>query len=118
MEGADPAKLPARGAKLYNGGMGFRSKGNGRKSGPAKDDRTALKIRLRGKDNSPLSMQEIRDGLMEAARQLTAYEPGYRVKFATLYLTMVDDDGDPVRINDANELDIFPYKTAADEHGI
>lgn len=99
--------------------MGFPSKGRGRKSGPAKkDDNTALKIRLRGKDNVPLTMQEIRDGLMEAARKLTEYEPGYRAKFATLYLTMVDADGDPVRINEANELEIFPYKTAADEHGV
>jgi len=57
-------------------------------------------------------------GLIEAARQLKQYEPGYRAKFATLYLTIVDEDGTLVRNNLDNELIIFPYKTAADEHGV
>ena len=74
----------------------------------------ALKIKLRGKDDAPLSMAELREGLLEAARQLKQYEAGYRAKFATLYLTMVDEDGRPVRIDD---ITIYPYKTAADEHG-
>ena len=98
--------------------MGFSGKGTGKKSGPFKDDTATLKIKLRGKDNAPLTMQELREGLLEAARQLKQYEPGYRAKFATIYLTMVDEDGQPVRINDANELVIYPYKAAADEHGV
>lgn len=81
-------------------------------------ENAALKIRLRGKDNAPLTMQELREGLLEAARELKEYEPGYRAKFATIYLTMIDENGEPVRINDANELTIYPYKTAADEHGV
>ncbi len=63
-------------------------------------------------------MQQLCEGLLEAARQLKEYEPGYRAKFATIYLTMVDEDGTPVRINDANELTIFPYRSAAEEHGV
>ena len=98
--------------------MRFRSKGGGRKSAPPKDDRTALKIKLRGKDNLPLTMQEMRDGLMEASRELHKHERGYRVKSATIYLTMVDENGEPVRINDANELTIYPYRSAAEEHGV
>jgi hypothetical protein len=31
---------------------------------------------------------------------------------------MIDDDGTPVRINDANELTVYPYKSAAEEHGV
>ena len=98
--------------------MGFRSKGRGRNSGPPKDENSALKIKLRGKDNAALTMQQLSEGLLEAARQLKQYEPGYRAKSATIYLTMVDEDGPSVRINDANELIIFPYKSAAEEHGI
>jgi hypothetical protein len=98
--------------------MELRTKRSGRKSGSTKDDNAALKIRLRGKDNAPLSMVEVREGLLEAARTLQEYEKGYRAKYATLYLTIVDEDGQPVRINEANELTIYPYKTAADEHGV
>lgn len=95
-----------------------RSNGKGRKPGPPKDDSPALKIKVRGKDNAALTMQQLREGLIEAARQLKEYETGYRAKSATIYLTMVDEDGTPVRINDANELTIFPYKSAAEEHGV
>ena len=60
-------------------------------------------------------MAELREGLLEAARALQPYEKDYRAKSATIYLTMIDGDGQPVRINDANELVIYPYKTVADE---
>lgn len=93
-------------------------KGSPRGAGKNKDDNTALKIRFRGKDNAPLSMAELREALLEAARELQVYEDGYRAKFATLYLTMVDADGAPVRINKDNELTIYPYRSAADDHGL
>ncbi|RVI30877.1 hypothetical protein [Sinorhizobium meliloti] len=98
--------------------MGFHTKRGGRKASAPKDDNTALKIKLRGQDNVPLTMPELREALLEAARQLKEYEPGYRAKFATIYLTMVDANGEPVRINHANELTIYPYKTAAEENGL
>jgi hypothetical protein len=93
-------------------------KGSPRRAGKNKDDTTALKIRLRGKDNAPLSMAELREALLQAARELQVYEDGYRAKFSTLYLTMVDADGNPVRINEANELTIYPYRSAAEDHGL
>jgi hypothetical protein len=65
-----------------------------------------------------MTMQEMREGLLEAARELKKYEAGYRAKFATIYLTMIDEHGDPVRVNDANEIVIYPYKAAADEHDV
>lgn len=98
--------------------MGLRIKRGGKKSGPAKDDNSALKIRLRGKDDAALSMPELRDCLLEAARKLKLYEHSYRAKFATIYLTMIDEDGNAVRINAGNELVIRPYLTAADERGV
>lgn len=88
------------------------------KSTAERGESQALKVRLRGQDNAPLSIAQLREGLLEAARELQQYEGGYRAKFATLYLTLVDEDGTPVRVNEANELTIFPYRAAADDHGL
>ena len=84
--------------------------------GTPKGEGSAFKIRLRGKDGAPLSMQELRDGLFEAARQLKQYEDAHRAKWATLYLTLVDEDGKEV-MPMPGELEIYPYKSAADEYG-
>ncbi len=98
--------------------MAPRFRKGGGKPSPGKDESSSLKIRIRGKDNAPLGMDELREGLIEAARAMQEYQGGYRVKFTTIYLTMVDEKGQPVRINDANELAIYPYRSAADEHGV
>lgn len=79
---------------------------------------TALRIKLKGRDNAPLTMSEWRETLLEAARQLLPYENGYRIKSADIYIRMVDENGTEVRINQKNELTLYSYKTAADEHGI
>ena len=89
-----------------------------RRSRPPKKSGTALKVKLCGKDDAPLTMRELREGLLEAAKLLKGYEAAYRAKSVTLYLTIIDDSGRPVRINDANDLVIHPYKTAADEYGL
>lgn len=96
--------------------MGIRAKGSGRKAAPPKSEIPALKVKLRGKDNGALSMQQLGEGLLEAAGILKQYEDGYRIRSATLYLTMVDEHGTPVRINQTNELTIYPYQSAAEEH--
>ena len=85
------------------------------KSGPGKDD-TAFKIRIRGRDNAPLSMSELREGLIEAAKRLEPYAGKHRAKWATIYLTLIDENGETVRIDASNEWTIYPYKSAADEH--
>lgn len=84
----------------------------------AKDDRSTLKVKIRGKDNTPVTIQELAEGLLDLIRLLKKYEAGYRVRYPALYLTMIDEDGQPVRINDANELTLYPYRTAAEEHGL
>ncbi|WP_247819078.1 hypothetical protein [Bradyrhizobium sp. 40] len=58
------------------------------------------------------------EGLLEAARMLKQHESGYRVKTATLYVTMIDENGDAVRLNDKNELTLYPYKSHAEEFGL
>lgn len=93
----------------------MKKKGNRKPKSP-KGESAAFKIRLRGKDGAPLSMQEIRDGLFEAARKLAPLEATHRAKWATLYLTMVDEDGKEVLPDPSGEWEIFPYKCAADEY--
>lgn len=104
-------QLPARRALGHN-----RCVSKVRKS-RRKDSLAAFKIRLRGKDDAPLSMQEIRDGLYEAARRLHRYEGTHRAKWVTLYLTMIDEDGNEVLPNRNGQWTIYPYKCAADEFG-
>lgn len=88
-------------------------KRSGGRTGPASN---SFKIKLRGKDNAPLSMTEMRQGLYEIVHKLARYE-AYRAKWVTLYLTLVDENGNEVRINEKGEWTIYPYKSAADEQG-
>ena len=87
------------------------------KRGKQKKDSSGFKIKLRGKDGAPLSMTEMRDGLYEIARRLQPFQEGYRVKRATLYLIVVDADGNEVLLTRDGEWTIYPYKCAADEFG-
>ena len=61
-----------------------------------KQKNTSFKIKLRGKDNAPLSMQELQQGLYDIARKLERYAD-YRAKWVTVYLTLIDEDGNEVR---------------------
>ena len=98
--------------------MASRKTRTGGKAGSHYSRTGSLKLRIRGKDGGPLTMRELREGLMEAARALAPYEAEYRAKSASLYLTMIDEDGRPVRLNEANELTIDAYRTAAEELGL
>lgn len=82
-----------------------------------KDIGRGFKVKLRGRDGAPMSMPEMRDGLYEIARRLQPFQDGYRVKYATLYLTVVDADGNEVLLSREGEWTIYPYKCAADEFG-
>ena len=81
-----------------------------------KQKNTSFKIKLRGKDNAPLSMQELQQGLFDIARRLERYAD-YRAKWVTVYLTLIDEDGNEVRIDKKGEWTLYPYRSAADEHG-
>lgn len=82
---------------------------------PSSQSSDTLKIRLCGKDEAPLSMKQLRDGLYQAARELLPYDKNYRARSVTLYLTVIDEDGRPVRLTRTGEIKIFPYKCAADD---
>ena len=85
-------------------------------TGPKKPDSEAFKIKLRGKDNAPLSMPDVQQGLLEVIRRLRAHDM-LRAKWVTLYMTMIDEDGKEVLPDPSGEWEIYPYKSAADEHG-
>jgi hypothetical protein len=101
---------PARGRRYPRAKKGSA----GVKEPPQKETGTAFRIKLRGKDNAPLSMAEVRQGLLEAARRLKDYD-GYRAKWVTLYLTVVDADGNEVLPDPKGEWTLHPYKSAAEE---
>ncbi len=88
-----------------------------KRSSTKKPDGEPFKIKLRGKDNAPLSMTEIKQGLYDIARKLKPLEQ-YRAKWVTLYLTMIDEDGNEIRPDPKGEWILYPYKSAADEHGV
>jgi len=89
-----------------------------RRTGTKPPQDATLKVRIRGRDDAPLSIAELRQGLYQLAQKLERYDGEYRAKRSTLYLVLVDDKGQEVRINDSGEMSIFPYSSAADEHGI
>lgn len=94
-----------------------KTKRPGTKSGKSpKGAGSAFKIPLRGKDGAPLSIQELRDGIYEAARYLQQFDGTLRAKWATLYVTMVDEDGKEVLPDPSGEWEIFPYRCAADQY--
>ena len=96
---------------------GIRKKTASKKSSSRASEGAALKIKLRGKDDAPLSMQNVREGLYEAIWRLLPFAPPYRAKWVMLYLTLVDEHGDPVVPPDGNTWEINVYRSAADEHG-
>ncbi len=93
----------------------------GRTSKPAtvkKDGGSAFKIRIRTEHGDALSMQEIRDGLFEAARRLQSHKDCNRAKWVTLYLTVLDRGGKEVWPDPSGAWEVCPYRTAADEQGV
>src|SRR5262245_24555006 len=81
-----------------------------------KSDNTAFKIKLRGKDGAPLSVADLRDGLFEALHRLAPFAGTHRAKWASLYLTMVDEKGKEVLLDPSGEWEIPAYRSAADEY--
>lgn len=95
---------------------GKRPKQTASRKKSAKGGESALRIRLRGKDGAPLSMPELQQCLYDIALKLKPHGD-YRAKWATLYLTLVDENGEEVIIDPKGEWTIYPYQSAADEHG-
>lgn len=74
----------------------------------------SLKVRLRGRDDAPLSIGQLRQGLYELIRRLTPYASDYRAKQVSLYLTIVDRDGSECQLSASGEWTVWAYRCAAD----
>jgi hypothetical protein len=77
---------------------------------------SAFKVKFRGKDGMPLSIGDLRQELYELVRRLQVHEETHRVKWATLFLTVIDQDGKEVLLDASGEWELRPYECAADEH--
>lgn len=75
----------------------------------------SLIIKIAAKDDAPMPIAQAREGLYELIRFLDSHAKGNRIKRATLYLTIVDDNGEPARISFNDEIVIRPYPCAADD---
>jgi hypothetical protein len=85
-----------------------------RKAAP-KAARSSLKVSIRGKDDAPLSIAQLQQGIYELARKLEPYGRDCRVKRSAMYLTIVDRNGEEVSLSLTGEWTIWPYRSAADE---
>ena len=88
-----------------------------RAKAPKQSGGEPFRIRLRGKDNAPLSMRDVQQGLLETVRMLRKRDD-LRAKWVTVYLTAIDEDGREVLPDPKGEWEIYPYKCAAEEHGL
>lgn len=96
---------------------GKRPKKQASKSSSAKEDSASLKIRLRGKDGAPLSLKELHQGLYDVGHRLKPHGD-CRFKYVTLNITAVDRNGEEVVLDPKGEWTLYPYESAADEHGV
>ena len=62
-------------------------------------------------------MKEFQQALYDLALKVKPYA-NFRVKYATVYLTVVDENGETVMLDPKGEWAIYPYDSAADEHGV
>ena len=54
--------------------MGTARKGRGGKPPAGASDKSALKVKLRGKDNTPMPLAEFSEGLLDVIREFKKYE--------------------------------------------
>ena len=77
----------------------------------------SLKVKLRGRDGAPLRADELQQGFYELGRKLADFGD-VRFKWATVYLTAIDENGQEIRLDKSGEWTLHPYVSAADENGL
>jgi hypothetical protein len=68
-------------------------------------------------DGAPLSLKELHQGLYDVGHRLKPHGD-CRFKYVTLYITAVDRNGEEVVLDPKGEWTLYPYESAADEHGV
>lgn len=84
--------------------------GKSRQSGPA----GSLKIRLSGRDDAPLSIDDFKETLYAALQILLPHAKTHRIKRAALYLSTIDANGAPSSIIFEHDITLRPYDCAAE----
>jgi hypothetical protein len=74
----------------------------------------SLILRMSGRDDAPLTVSELKDTLYATIRMLEPFSSSHRFKRAALYLTVVDEHGNPASITFDPEITLRPYDCAAD----
>jgi hypothetical protein len=83
----------------------------------SKTSGSGFKFTLRREDSTPLSIADIRQGLLDIVRELAPYE-NCRARRAAFYLTLIDEQGSEILIHPSGEKTLYPYQSAADELGL
>jgi hypothetical protein len=76
----------------------------------------AVKFHIRGKDDAPLTMTDAQQGFYQLAKGLQPHA-GLRIARLDVYIRFIDEHGRPAGIG-KEEVDVYPYQSAADEHGV
>jgi len=92
---------------------GMKPKGTSKAKAASK----SLKVKLRGQDGAPLRPDELQQGFYELGRKLAAYGD-VRFKWATIYITAIDENGQEIRLDKSGEWTLHPYVSMADEYGL
>jgi hypothetical protein len=69
---------------------------------------------MAGRDDAPLTIEELKDTLYAALRLLLPYSSSHRVKRAALYLTTIDEHGTVSPILFDQVITLRPYECAAE----
>jgi hypothetical protein len=75
----------------------------------------AVKFHIRGKDGAPLTMPDVQQGFYQLAKDLEPHTT-LRAARVDIYIRFIDEHGRPAGIG-RSEVDVHPYKSAADEYG-
>ena len=78
-----------------------------------------FRIRIRGRDNTPLTSSDLQQGLLEAVRRLKQH-PDTRYKWVTISTEPINVDGKTVWPpsepgEEKGTWEIYPYRTAASD---
>lgn len=84
------------------------------------DTSGGLKIKLRGSDEEGgiLTGAQMHQQIIELVHLVDKYPAGTRFKWATFYMTPVDERGNILAVEGPRNRTLTPYKSAADEMNV
>jgi hypothetical protein len=113
-KGAGPAARPRRQPRPQQAQLSEPAQSAGKP-----DTSGGIKIKLRGRPEHGglLSTDEIRQQIVDLAQKVGEYPAGTHFKWATFYMTPVDEGGNRIPHEGPRNITMTPYESAADELG-